>query len=92
MHGAVVAELLQHRPADRLKHMATVLWTVRSNDEPWLAATDRSVYVLRHRAQWLDRRLTDVPHWWLDCPHAPKCGERAGCQLTLTVVDGGRSE
>ena len=72
--GAVVAELLQRRSVAELQTLALALWADR--DDPWIFASDRSVFVLRHRADYLDRRLRDAgpPRPAFTCTeHTPPC-------------------
>lgn len=54
--------------------------------ETWIVKSDRSLNVLRHKAQWLDRRVSEYPRWWQTCPHTPRCEELSGCQLRLVEV------
>jgi hypothetical protein len=61
--AAVVQQLLDDgRTIDRLQAMAIVLWSVEADADPashqsWIARSDRSLRVLRHKAQFLDRAV-----------------------------------
>lgn len=83
--GPLVAALLERRDLGRLQAMAVALWKVDAREDGWIADSDRSLRVLRHRADWLDRRLTKVADWWIACPHTPKCSERQQCQAAEAV-------
>lgn len=89
--GFVVAELLQLRSVAELQTLAVALWTDR--DDAWIFATDRSVFVLKHRADYLDRRVRaaaaaaakaaqtpDLLEQWGYCFHSPKCTDSDVCR------------
>lgn len=77
---AIVAALLKTRSATRLREMAAVLWLVDASEEPWIALkTDRSLRILRYRADWLDLRAAQMPEWWQACEHPVKCGAYRDC-------------
>lgn len=81
----IAVGLLAHRDADRLKAMAHVMWVVDEREDSFIAGSDRSLRVLRHKADWLDRRMARVADWWVACPHAPKCGTRLECHAQEAV-------
>ncbi len=56
----VVHVLLEHYGLERLQAMAVVCWTIQADGDPashatWIAHSDRSLYVLKHKAPFLDR-------------------------------------
>jgi len=56
----VVHGLLEHYGRERLEQMAVVCWTIESDGNPeshatWIAQSDRSVFVLKHKAAFLER-------------------------------------
>ena len=58
--GPVVADLLQHRPVDELQALAALLWTITTDGQPgsdrdWIARSDCSIRVLRHKVNFLER-------------------------------------
>lgn len=58
--GHVVSGLLEHYPLDRLEAMAVTCWTIDADSDPtshasWIARSDRSLRVLRHKAAFLER-------------------------------------
>jgi hypothetical protein len=71
--GAIVMELLQgppRRTLDRLKAMAVLLQQIgtdgrRDSDRDWIARSDRSIRVLRHKADFLDLEVVRIG---LDAP------------------------
>jgi len=77
--GRLVAELLAHRPAYQLQNMAACLWSMDAREDAWVANSDKSLRVLKHRADRLDLRLNRLPNWWLACTHTPKCARMQDC-------------
>lgn len=73
--GAVVAELLEHRSVAQLQLLALALWAER--EDAWIFSSDRSVHVLKHRADYLDRRQRAAapprPAAAPLCDHVPPC-------------------
>ena len=60
--GPVVADLLQHRPFDKLQALAALLWTITTDGQPgsdrdWIARSDCSIRVLRHKVNFLELEL-----------------------------------
>lgn len=58
--GHVVHGLLEHYPLERLQAMTVQLWTLEADGDPhshasWIARSDRSLRVLRHKAAFLER-------------------------------------
>jgi len=56
----VVHVLLEHYGRTRLEQMAVVCWTIEGDGDPeshatWIARGDRSLYVLKHKAAFLER-------------------------------------
>jgi len=61
--GALVADLLRARPLERLQAMALQLWQVVADANPksdrsWIAGSNRSLHVLRVKADFLDRAVS----------------------------------
>lgn len=55
--GPLVAELLKKRSRQRLEAMAEVLWTISFEEDAFIHASDRSLKILRHAADRLDRHV-----------------------------------
>jgi len=58
--GHLVSGLLEHYPVDRLQAMTVTCWTIEADRDPlshasWIARSDRSLRVLRHKAAFLER-------------------------------------
>lgn len=58
--GYLVHGLLEHYALDRLQAMAVHCWTLQADRDPashasWIARSDRSLRVLRHKAAFLER-------------------------------------
>jgi hypothetical protein len=58
--GHLVHGLLEHYPLERLQAMAVQCWTIQADGDPtshatWIAKSDRSLRVLRHKAPFLER-------------------------------------
>lgn len=53
--GPLIAALLQDRPVDRLQAMALVLWTITEREDQFIFDSDRSLKMLRHAGDRLDR-------------------------------------
>lgn len=58
--GHLVHGLLEHYPLDHLEAMAVLCWTIETDGDAtshatWIAKSDRSLRVLRHKAAFLDR-------------------------------------
>lgn len=56
----VVHRLLEHYGRERLEQMAVVCWTIAADGDPeshasWIAKGDRSLFVLKHKAAFLER-------------------------------------
>lgn len=83
--GPLVEQLLRDRTLFRLQEMAIVLWLVDAREERWIADSDRSIRVLRHKADWLDRRAASLPAWWHACAHRVKCADRRQCEAMEAV-------
>ena len=77
--AAIVHELLKTRTLARVKAMAIVMLLVTPAEDWWIAASDRSLRVLRHKQLWLERRAADLPKWWHACAHLPKCVNARAC-------------
>jgi hypothetical protein len=77
----IVATLRAVRTLFRLQEMAIVLWLVDVREEPWIADSDRGLRVLRHKADWLDRRVVELPAWWHACAHPVKCSSARECAV-----------
>lgn len=58
--GHLVHGLLEHYPLERLQAMTVQCWTLEADSDPmshasWIARSDRSLRVLRHKAAFLER-------------------------------------
>jgi hypothetical protein len=58
--GHLAHGLLEHYPLERLQEMTVQCWTLEADDDPnshasWIARSDRSLRVLRHKAAFLER-------------------------------------
>lgn len=58
--GHLIHGLLEHYPLEHLEAMAALCWTIETDGDPtshatWIAKSDRSLRVLRHKAAFLDR-------------------------------------
>jgi hypothetical protein len=58
--GHLVSSLLDHYPLERLQAMAVQCWTCEADSDPnshatWIAKSDRSLRVLKHKAAFLER-------------------------------------
>lgn len=58
--GHLVSGLLEHYPLERLQAMTVVCWTIEADRDltsqaSWIARSDRSLRVLRHKAAFLER-------------------------------------
>ncbi len=56
----VVHGLLERYGRERLEQMAVVCWTIEADGDPeshatWIATSDRSLFVLKHKAAFLER-------------------------------------
>lgn len=61
----LLREVLQGRTLERVQAMTILLWTITADANPrshrsWIAGTDRSLRVLRHKAAFLDRMVAGL--------------------------------
>jgi len=93
----IVQDVLRGRTVARLQAMALLLWSLEANSDPashqsWIARSDRSLRVLRHKAQFLDRAVVVPPQQMVFGPMEEQplsARELADAKTIRTRVYGG---
>jgi len=89
----LVHGLLAHYPLERLQAMAVQCWTLEADGDPtshatWIAKSDRSLRVLRHKAAFLDRVVVGAQQLTLPPMVTFTAQELAEAKRALTFVYG----
>jgi hypothetical protein len=83
--GPLVAELLKKRPRQRFEAMAVVLWTITPEEDAFIYKTDRSLKILRHAADRLDRYVV-ARQRQVDAQHPRRSQQSDGVQARIARI------